>query len=390
MCKESKMLLLISVIFTLAMGLSGIFINVFFFKETKSFIVVVIYNLMHYIFTPLSFIGAGWLSKKKNGIWSLRIGLVIFAIFFGLMLLIGSKGIFYICVLGIIFGIGAGFYWLAFHTLSFDYTTTNNRDTFNGYNGSCASISGAVAPISAGFLISSFQGFRGYYIVFGITLCLFVLLILISLFLKCQNYGSRLEYKSIFKGNSIEWNNIRIGTALWGFKDVVIAFILNILIIKTTGSEMSLGEFSLIAAVISSSSFILVQKIIKPNKRITSLFFGSVFSFMAIFGLFFKVTYSTLLIYTIMDAFFLPFYIIQLSSATFNVIDKSHKEELRVEYIINKELALNFGRLISALILIFLLTAFKNPRVLNCFLLFIGAAPLVSSFFLAKLKNILQ
>lgn len=390
MCKETKMLLLISAVFTLAMGLSGIFINVFFWRETNNFIVIVIYNLMHYVFTPISFISAGWLTKKKNGIWSLRIGLILFAAFFGLIFLIGSKGTFYIFLLGILYGIAAGFYWLAYHTLSFDYTTIDNRDTFNGYNGSCASIAGVIAPISSAFIISRFQGYKGYYIVFAATLSLFVLLILISMFLKCRNYGSNLVFQTVIKGNSNEWNNIRIATAIWGFRDVVIGFILNILIIKTTGSELSLGEFSLIAALISCAAFTIVQKFIKPNRRRTSLFIGSVFSFAAIFGLFFKVTYSTILIYTVMEAFFLPFYIIQLSSATFNVIDRSNEEELRVEYIINKELALNCGRVISGLILLILLTVFKNIRTLNYFLVFIGTAPLVSSFFIAKLKDVLQ
>ena len=59
MSKDAKMLLVVSVLFTLAMGLSSIFVNVFFWQETKSFIVIVIYNLTHYIFSTLTFILAG-------------------------------------------------------------------------------------------------------------------------------------------------------------------------------------------------------------------------------------------------------------------------------------------------------------------------------------------
>lgn len=390
MCKETKMLLLISIVYTLAMGLSGIFINVFFFRETKSFIVIVIYNLITYLFSPLSFIAAGWLNKKKNGIWSLRIGLMLFTIFFCLILLIGNKGIRYIYVLGVLYGIAAGFYWLAFHTLCFDYTTTDNRDTFNGYNGSCASIAGAVAPISSALIISTFKGFKGYYIVFGTTLCLFIILIIISLFLKCQTYKDQLKFGMLFKGNSPEWNTIRKATSTWGLRDVVMMFIINILIIKTTGSELALGGFSLVAALVAGVSFIIVQKFIKPQRRRTALFIGSAFSFTAVLILFVKISYITILLYIVMDAFFLPFYIIQLSSTTFNVINKTNEEALRVEYIINKELSLNFGRIISSLILLILLTTFTNTRTLNYFLLFIGTAPLISSFFIAKLKDVLQ
>lgn len=389
MCKESKMLLLISTVFTMAMGMSGIFINAFFWRETKSFVVIVIYNIMHYIFTPLAFIAGGWLAKRKNGIWSLRIGLVLFAAFFSLILLVGNKGVDFIFPLGILYGIAAGFYWLAFHTLCFDFTDLNNRDTFNGYNGSLTSIAGAAAPITAGLIISRFQGFKGYYIVFVITLALFLILILLSMFIKCQNYGSKLDFSVIFKGNNPDWNNVRIATTFWGLKDVVIVFILNILIIETTGSELALGEFGLMAALVSSASFLIVQKLIKPERRRVSLFLGAAFSFIAVFGLFVKVTYGTLLLYTLLEAFFLPFFMIQFSSATFNVINKSHEEKLRIEYIINKELVLNLGRLISGSILLILLITINNTRVLNYFLVFIGAAPLASSFFIARLKNVL-
>lgn len=390
MCRETKMLILISTFFTLAMGLSGIFVNVFFWRETSSFVVIVIYNLMIYVFTPITFIGAGWLAKKKNSMWSLRIGLMFYALFFGLILLIGDKGIYYIYPLGTLYGIASGFYWLAFNTLSFDLTTTNNRDTFNGYKGSFAGIAGAIAPISSAFIISRFQGVRGYFIVFEITLCLFVLLIIISLFLRCQDYGSKLCFSKMFRKNYSEWNTIRIATFLWGFRDVVIVFIINILIIETTGSELSLGKLSLMAALVSSAAFVMVQRVIKPKRRRLSIFIGAIFSFVAIWGLFFKVNYSTLLIYTLMDAFFIPFYIIQLSSATFNVINRAHEEDLRVEYMINKELAINCGRFMSALILLILLVTLKNTRILNYFLIFIGMTPLVSGYFIVKLKKVLN
>ena len=55
----------VSALFAFAMGLSGIFVNVFFWKETSNFIVIVIYNLIHYIITPITFILAGALAKRK-------------------------------------------------------------------------------------------------------------------------------------------------------------------------------------------------------------------------------------------------------------------------------------------------------------------------------------
>ena len=122
MCKEAKILLVISALFTFAMGLSNIFVNVFFWKQTNEYVVIAIYHLSHYITTPITFVLAGVLAKRKNGIWSLRIGLLTYVLFFMLILFWGSKGTYYIYFLGIIYGMATGFYWLAFNTLSFDFT----------------------------------------------------------------------------------------------------------------------------------------------------------------------------------------------------------------------------------------------------------------------------
>jgi YQGE family putative transporter len=388
MCKNAKVLLAVSTLFAFAMGLSSIFINVFFWEETNSFIIIAIYNLMQYITTPIAFILAGMLAKKKNGVWSLRIGLLMYILFYALILFNGNKGTLYIYFLGIVFGIAVGFYWLAFNTLSFDFTHVNNRDTFNGFNGSCSGIAAAIAPITSAYIISKFAGFKGYKVVFAMTLIIFIILILISIILKCNNYSSRLDYKKIFSSSYKEWNIIRKSTTFWGFRDVIIVFLVNILIIQTTKNEILLGKFALIASLISSVSYILVQKVIKPSRRELSISIGTIGSFVATWGLIINISYSTLLIYVIMDAFFLPFFLIQLSSSSFNVIDKVHEGDMRVEYMINRDIALNRGRIISSIILIVLLIVLKNSSTLKSYLIFIGCAPIVSGYFLRNLSGL--
>jgi YQGE family putative transporter len=389
MCKEAKLLLTLSALFTLAMGLSSIFVNIFFWRQTSDFTVIVIYNLLQYIAVPINFFIAGLLSKKKNATWSLRIGLGMFALFYMLILVIGSKGISYIYLLGIINGIASGFYWLAFNILCFDFTDVTNRDTFNGYNGSVAGIAGALSPVISGYIISRFGGEKGYNIVFGLTLALFLSLIILSLKLKCKCCQGKFDYKRAFGKNCEEWQMIRRSTWLWGFRDVIIGFLVNILIIEVTKSELSLGTLSLIGSLLSSVGFMIVQKIIKPKRRIMSIYIGTIFSFVAILGISINVTYTTILIYTFLNSFFLPFFMIQLSSSTFNVINRVHEENLRIEYMINKDIMINSGRILSSLILLFLLTFFKSQYTLKIYLLFIGFIPIVAGYYLSKLKKVL-
>jgi YQGE family putative transporter len=219
---------------------------------------------------------------------------------------------------------------------------------------------------------------------------MFLVLVVISMFIKCKSYGSKIDYKKAFSRNCEEWSIIRKSTFLWGFRDVTIAFIINILIIQTTGSELSLGKLTLIASLLSASAYVLVQKIIKPPKRRLSILIGTIGSFIAVCAAASNITYASLLIYVILDAFFLPFFMIQLSSSTFNVINRAHDENMRIEYMINKDIAINSGRIISSVILLLLLMIFKNSSILKVYLVFIALAPIASGFFLRKLKNVLE
>lgn len=389
MCKEAKVLLVISALFTFAIGLSNIFVNVFFWKQTNEFTVIATYHLMHYIATPITFILAGVLAKRKNGIWSLRIGLLTYALFFMLILFMGNRGTLYIYILGIIYGMATGFYWLAFNTLSFDFTHMNNRDTFNGFNGSAAGIAAAISPMIAAYIISIFRGTRGYYVVFALTLSVFMVLVLISMLLKCKNYGYRLDFRRVFSRNCSEWSIIRTSTALWGFRDVIIVFLINILTIEATKSELSLGKLTLVSSLISSASYVLVQKVIKPPHRRLSILIGTIGSLAAVLGLTARVGYGTLVFYIIVDALFLPFFLIQLNSATFNVIERNHEKDMRIEYMINKDLVLNGGRIISVLILIIMLSLFKVSSTLKGYLLFLGLVPVASGYSLGRLRTVL-
>lgn len=390
MCREAKILLVMSSLFTFGMGLSGIFVNVFFWKQTNDFIVIAVYNLIQYIVTPMAFLLGGILAKRKNGILSLRIGLGMFVAFYSVLLLIGRMGVGYIYLLGVIYGIAMGFYWLAFNTLSFDFTGLNNRDTFNGYNGSFCGITAAVAPLISGYIIKSFGGIKGYNIIFLTTLSIFIMLIFMSILLKCKSYGSKVDYKKAFLRNGTEWETVRKATVLWGFRDVIIVFLVNILIIETTKSELALGKLTLMGCLSGSLSYVLVQRIIKPRRRRMAIYIGTIFSFVAIWGLVYRVSYFSLLLYILMDAFFIPFFLIQLSSSTFNVISRAKEESMRIEYMINKDFALNTGRIISSIILLIMLIKFNDLKALKGYLIFIGLCPVFAGMLLSRLRRILE
>lgn len=389
MCRNAKLLLVVSSLFAFSMGLSNIFVNIFFWRETKDFIVIALYNLIINITTPVTFILAGMLSKKKNGIWSLRLGLLIYALFFALILYIGNRGNVYIYLLGLTSGIAAGFYWLPFNVLCFDFTSVNNRDTFNGLNGGFSGVATIIGPITAAYIISRFTGLIGYRIVFAMTCGIFLILILVSSIFKCENYSDKIDYKIALGNGNEDWQIIRKSTFFWGFRDSVMSFLINIIAIEVFKKEIILGAFALVAAIIVSISYVLVQKIIKPPHRKAAILFGTIGAFISVLPLVMRINFHTLFVYGVIDSFCLPFFMIQLSSATFNIIDGRQDKDRRIEYMINRDIVLNGGRAISVSILIILLLLFKNMYILKFYLVFLGVIPLISGYFLRKVKRVL-
>ena len=99
---------------------------------------------------------------------------------------------------------------------------------------------------------------------------------------------------------------------------------------------------------------------------------GAVMMFAAILGLVVKINFYTLFLYIILEAAFIPFFTVPMSSASFNIINRNHEEGLRVEYVINREIVLNAGRVFSTLVFIVLMLIFEAGRNLNYFVLFLG------------------
>lgn len=384
MCRNAKVLLIISSLFSLSMGLSNIFINVFFFKETKHLFVIAAYNLIINIVTPIAFILSGILSKKKNGIFTLRCGLFIYALFFALILLIGDRGADYIYLLAVIVGLAAGFYWLTFNTLCCEFTDKGNRNKFNGLNGGLSGVAAIVGPMLSAYIISNFKGFTGYRVVFAITCSVFLILILISTIFKWEYSGEKLDYKKAFFSVNDKWKPIRKATFFIGFKDSSMMFLINIFAIEVFKKEIYLGLFALVAAAVTSMSYLLAQRLIKPNCKKKAILFGVVGSFISILPLLIGINCYSLIIYAIIDGFCLPYFMLILTSSTFNVIDSDRHRE--VEYMINRDLVLNGGRAISTIILIASMWIFRSDNVFKLYFLFLGVMTVFAGLEVKKLS----
>ena len=385
--KDLTLLLLIGGLYSLSIALSNTFVNIYLWKQSGEFIDLGIYNLTVVIFQPLTFILAGRLAKKVDRVIVLRFGVIFLALFYISVLAFGESAEDYLVVLGALLGIGYGFYWLAFNVLTFEITEPETRDFFNGFLGTLTSAGGMIGPILAGFIISRFASFKGYTIVFGISLFLFFLAVIMSFFLKRRPASGRYLFLRILeeRKHNHNWRSITNAHFFQGLREGTFIFIISVFVFISTGSEFAIGTFGLINSGIAFVGYYVASRVIKKHLRKRAILLGGILLYLAIFLIVFDVTYTKLLLYAGIIAIAYPILLVPYISMTYDVIGTGwNAAEMRIEYIVVREIFLNLGRIVSVLAFIVAVTFFNQEESIPILLLILGAGHTLIYLFVRK------
>jgi YQGE family putative transporter len=383
--KQTWLLLLVNGLFITANALSGTYLGVYIWKESNNFTLLGWFTLLTHLFMAMTFWIAGNGVKEGNKMVFLRLGIGVAGVFYAIVLLLGKSAFHYIWLLGIVQGLAVGFFWLSFNVIYFEVTNADNRDKFNGWTGVTGSIVGMIVPWCSGYLISRMAGEKGYRIVFMISLGIFIVGIGISFLLRNRktegNYDWLLPFRIIRKPHT-SWLPVFGALAAQGLRESVFGVMIGLLVYIRTGSEMQLGNFAFITSTVGFISFYATGKWLKPNWRKKGMLIGTIVMTAVIIPFFFGVSFTTLLIFGIGVALFIPLFTIPMTSAVFDLIGSDEDSaRQRVEYVVMRELALNVGRITGMAIFIGTLYISRQPLVINC-MLAVGSSPLVSWLFM--------
>ncbi|MDG5788755.1 MFS transporter [Evansella sp. AB-P1] len=358
--KDLNLLLIIGGLYSLSIALSNTFVNVYLWKQSGEFMDLAIYNLATVIMHPITFVLAGRWAKKIDRVVVLRLGVIFLSIFFFTVLFLGENAGSFIIILGALLGIGTGFYWLSFNVLTFEITEPETRDFFNGFLGILTSFAGMIGPISAGFLITHMEKLTGYRLIFAISLGLFITAVILSFFLRRRPAKGHYHLMGVFniRKKYKPWRSILRAHFFQGIREGSFIFVIAVWVYVSTGSELALGTYGLIASGVSFICYYLVSRFIKPAQRKRAIFIAGIILYGAIFIIVFELSFTLLIIYGVIISMAYPLLLVPYVSLTYDVIGNGWKAaEMRVEYIVIRELHLNVGRITSILILIsFILT----------------------------------
>lgn len=385
--KDLSLLLIIGGLYSLSVALSNTFVNIYLWKQTGKYSDIALYNLSIVVLQPLTFILAGRWAKKIDRVIVLRIGVIFLSLFYLMVLVTGTKAAAFLLLLGSLLGVGYGFYWLAYNVLTFEITEPETRDFFNGFLGILSSIGGMIGPIASGIIITRFEKFTGYTIVFGLSLGLFALAVLMSFSLKPRPAKGRYCFKRILEERKMNenWRLITNAHFFQGLREGTFLFVISVFVYLSTGSEMALGTFGLLNSGISFIAYFLASRLIKKSQRKKAILIGGIILYAAVIIVVWDVSYAKLLIYGGMIAIAYPLLLVPYMSTTYDVIGIGWKAaEMRIEYIVVREIFLNFGRIVSILSFLAAVTWFNAEKSIPILLLFLGAGHTLIYFFIKR------
>ncbi|GIN55787.1 hypothetical protein J8TS2_01060 [Lederbergia ruris] len=387
--KDLILLLVVGGLYSLSIALSNTFVNVYLWKQSGSYLDLAIYNLAVVVMQPITFLLAGRLAKKIDRVIVLRIGVIFLALFFIAVLFFGEKADDYLVVLGGLLGIGYGFYWLAFNVLTFEITEPETRDFFNGFMGALSSSGGIIGPITAGFIITRFTSNTGYTIIFAISLVLFSAAVVTSFFLQRRPSSGQYLFVKVFqeRKRNKNWKLITNAHLLQGIREGTFVFVISVYLFIATKNELALGTYGMIHAGTAFIMYSIATKFIKKDKRKKVMMVGGVILYAAIFLIFNDPTYIRLLIYGVVIGIAYPLMLVPYSSITYDVIGKSRDAaEMRIEYVVVKELFLNSGRVISIILFIIAINLINPTTAIPALLLIFGIGHTLAALLLQKLE----
>jgi MFS transporter, YQGE family, putative transporter len=387
--KDLALLLIIGGLYSLSIALSNTFVNIYLWKQSGELADLAMYNLSIVVAQPLTFILAGRWAKKVDRVIVLRIGVIFLALFYVTVLLVGTKASEFLLLLGVLLGIGYGFYWLAYNVLTFEITEPETRDFFNGFLGILGSVGGMIGPVAAGFIISRLEKLTGYTVVFGLSLGLFSIAVLLSFFLKRRPAHGKYWFQRIIaeRKHDKNWRMVTNAHFFQGLREGVFVFIVSVFVFIATDSEMALGTYGLINSGISFLAYYFVSRMLKKEYRKKAILVGGIILFLAIFLIVFQVTYFRLLLYAALIAVAYPLLLVPYASMTYDVIGHGWKAaEMRIEYIVVRELFLNLGRVASIVLFLASIRIFNEEQAIPVLLVILGSGHTLIYLFIRKIQ----
>lgn len=355
--RPAERLLASSSMVSAGFALSAVFVSLFFYVTSGSVLEVALYGLGRY----LGLIVMSGVIVELFPAWTprrlFRVGLVLTALFYALLIVLGKNVGPLAFPLGLLNGAAGGTYWFGNNTLIYDVVDRPERSHYYGLSFASMSTLNVVMPLFAGVLIERIGGEKGFLVVFAAALLSFLGGWWISRRLDSEHGVGGVSTIEALKLplRQAGWGRAWIAMAFHGFKQAGADLGMIILVALVAHSTTSQGTFASLASIAGVGSSVLAGRI-RPSWRGRCMWIGAGGYTAAVVLLIVGSGLPILLVYGFSAGLLYPGLMVPLSSVMLDEIDHDRDAaQRRGGYVLSREIATNAGRIVAIVLLIALL-----------------------------------
>jgi YQGE family putative transporter len=378
----TRIVLIIATLFTLANSLSGMFVSLFLWSGGASLRQIALYNIAVWSAILLFATPAGALAKRRGAALPTQVGLLLYVLFYGLLLLVGTRAITYMLPLGLLCGAAVSYWSLGSNILYAEVTTEQDRDRFFSVQGLFATVSNLVAPLLSGTLIGWAGQKVGYATIFTLSFGLFLLAALWAFRTNSPAKGGQLELLDVMRRPDPPWQRSLKAHVLLGLRDLY-TLLFNLTIFVALGSESRLGRYTFLFGCLTLASYTFLSRRLAPENRFRWFTFGGLGVFAAASILGFGLSWPALLTHALLTAVFSPLAQIPWTTISYQAMGADGRRR-RHEYMIAREIPLGLGRIACGLLFLVAQPYLEQvgPRALGLFLAGLGLCYLLIAVYI--------
>ncbi|MBR2998544.1 MFS transporter [Candidatus Saccharibacteria bacterium] len=329
---------------------SGSFLTAYFVKvSSENLRYLSLYNILVYLMLAVGSFIFGYIIKKNFKIQTMRLSIIINAIYFFSILILGENIVTNLPLVAFLLGFSASAYWMPMNSIVSSKVDNNHRTRFTSLCTVATQVTNIVVPFLLGSLISASNFMVATVVVFVVSI---FQIILSFLFKPIPNAAvGNLNYKKMFnivrKNKQVRmlmFSKFLSGLSISGS---ALKMLIVLLIIEYYKTDFNLGMITSITALISIVVVDLYGRYYQNRSDKVAIFLSCLCVIVSLFiFIWFKVN--------ILLIFFYIFYHIAVSLLclsldirSYNISNQPNLKALYGEFWSFNELFLNIGRIIG-------------------------------------------
>ena len=376
-------MVLIHAAYTAANLLAATFLSIFLWRVSHDLGRVALFSWISAVTIPVAFLANGLCFRRAGAGTSIRVGLACLGVVYLAALALGNNSVNWIVPIGLLRGLGEGWYWAGFHLTTYDSTDEGNRDRYFGALGAVnCLLSGALPPFAgAAIVLGAHWGGaeRGYQVVFGLAGVLMLAAIVLAGRLQCgYRPGFSIRTVATLHLRNQAWLNVMGARLADGFSGMLSGVVLTVLAYMVLANEQQVGNFNGIMGLLGVGISLLLAAYMRPRHRIVCALIGASLLVASTLVLPLYLSAWALVAFGLLRAVGGPLHGNGLAPLALQVIDRDPRApSLRYEYIVHQELCLAVGRILSIGFFLVLAAPVDQLLLARIVIVVSGAAPMV-------------